>query len=253
MIKKYRKTISLFIFATIVCLVFFLFPTRLLKDPISLQELITPTEDSVETKPPIEENIAVEKPIEIPSSKTIEVPFLSQAPLGNWDQLHEDACEEASILMLDLFYDGTKSITKDEGEKELHALVDWETKNGYGNSITLEQLNAIALRYFNLSNGQVKPLSSIDDIKKEIALGRPVIVPAAGKVLPNPYFKNGGPIYHMLVIKGYDETSFISNDPGTVSKGEGLKYTYGDLLNSIHDWDPTYILNGPKAMLVFER
>jgi hypothetical protein len=253
MIKKHRKIINLFICLMITCLGILFFPKHLPKDPISLDELISPTKENIETKPIAEEKITIEQPIEIPSTKIIEVPFLSQAPLGNWDQLHEDACEEASLLMLNLFYDRTKSITKDKGEKELHALIDWEAKNGYENSITLEQLNIIAQKYFKLLSGRVKPLSSADDLKKEIARGRPVIVPAAGKVLPNPYFRNGGPIYHMLVIKGYDETSFISNDPGTVTKGEGLKYTCTDLLKSTHDWDPTNILNGQKAYLVFEK
>jgi len=89
------------------------------------------------------------------------------------------------------------------------------------------------------------------NIKKEIAAGHPVIVPAAGKVLPNPNFTNGGPNYHMLLIIGYDQTDFITNDPGT-RNGKNFRYTYDGLINAIHDWNPNNILDGRKAVLVFD-
>ena len=91
----------------------------------------------------------------------------------------------------------------------------------------------------------------MEQIKKEIASGRPVIVPAAGRILPNPNFTPPGPKYHMLVIKGYNSTQFITNDQGT-RKGDGFVYTYNSLLNALHDWDPGDILNGRKAVLVFD-
>ena len=41
-----------------------------------------------------------------------------------------------------------------------------------------------------------------------------MIVPAAGRLLGNRYFKSRA-IYHMTVVIGYTETEIISNDPGT--------------------------------------
>jgi hypothetical protein len=102
-----------------------------------------------------------------------------------------------------------------------------------------------------MTTGRVVHDVTINSIKTEIAAGRPVIIPAAGKVLPNPNFKDGGPNYHMLVVKGYDANGFITNDPGT-RLGENFRYTYDALINAIHDWDPTNILNGQKAFLVFD-
>ena len=44
------------------------------------------------------------KEVVLPSKVSIEVPFTSQAPFANWDEYHEEACEEASIIMVKYFY-----------------------------------------------------------------------------------------------------------------------------------------------------
>ena len=181
--------------------------------------------------------------VSIPNSALLEVPFTSQAPFGVWDALHEDACEEASLIMVKYFQNGKKTITKDIADQEIKNMIAYENKNGYGISITLKQLNDIAKNYYDMTTGRVEKNITVDDIKTELTAGHPVIVGAAGKVLPNPNFKNGGPNYHMLVIKGYDQNGSITNDPGT-RLGEGFRYSFSDLMKSIHDWDPKNILNG---------
>ncbi|MFH0969206.1 MAG: C39 family peptidase [Patescibacteria group bacterium] len=187
----------------------------------------------------------------IPDSVLLEIPFMSQAPFQEWDAFHEDACEEASLIMVKYFSDNKKLISKEQGEKEIQHLVLVEEENKYKSSITLNELNEVAEKYYGLGNGRVEKNITIDDIKKELADGKPVIVGAAGKVLPNPNFRNGGPNYHMLVIKGYDEKGFITNDPGT-RLGENFRYTFDGLFNAIHDWNAKNILNGGKNYLVFD-
>ncbi len=187
----------------------------------------------------------------LPDSVLLKVPFMSQAPFAKWDALHEDACEEASLIMLKYFSDGKKTISKELAEEEIQNMIAFEKKNKYGISITLDELSEIARKYYNLKTGRVEKNITINDIKKELSDGKPVIVGAAGKVLPNPNFKNGGPIYHMLVVVGYDEKGFITNDPGT-RLGEGFRYYFDDLLESIHDWDAKNILSGGKNYLVLD-
>lgn len=184
----------------------------------------------------------------LPEKFQISVPFTSQAPFGVWDALHEDACEEASLLMLKHWRAKTKINNTQAIDDEIKALVAFEEQSGYGTSIALQQLAEIAQKQFNLK-GTVKT-ASIDKIKNEIAAGRPVIVGAAGKVLPNPNFRNGGPNYHMLVVTGYTPTHFVTNDPGT-RKGENFTYTYNDLFNAIHNWNLNNILDGTKEYLIF--
>jgi hypothetical protein len=39
----------------------------------------------------------------------------------------------------------------------------------------------------------------------------------------------------MLIIRGFNEDKFITNDPGT-KRGEAYRYRFGDLLWAVHDW-----------------
>lgn len=187
----------------------------------------------------------------VPSSASIQVPFTTQAPFSVWDALHEDACEEASLLMIKHFEEKTNFVSKDDAEAEIKSMIEYEESHNFGLSITLKQLNTIASDYLNLKGGVVNTSITIDDIKLELSSGRPVIVGAAGKLLKNPNFKNGGPNYHMLVIKGYDSKGFITNDPGT-RLGENYRYDFATLYNAIHDFDEGNIVNGQKAYLVFK-
>lgn len=189
-------------------------------------------------------------PFSLPASANLTVPFQVQAPFANWDALHEDACEETSLLMVKHYLAGTAIGTQEEADRQIIDLVHYGEQNGYGISITLEELRKIANGYYGLSSGHIEKNVTVEGIKREIAEGRPVIIPAAGKLLPNPHFSNGGPVYHMLVVIGYDEQGFITNDPG-IRQGEGFRYTTDKLYEAIHDWNPANILDGEKAYLVF--
>lgn len=221
---------------------------NLKRSEVVLSEPVTekPNNNSDQTNP---STVLEQQPL--PSSAIIDMPFLVQAPFANWDPLHEDACEEASLIMVKHYLDKSGISDLNQGEKEILDLVDYENQNGYGQSITLEQLADISKSYFGLKNPRIVKDVTIENIKTEIAKGRPVIIPAAGRILPNPNFKNGGPNYHMLVVKGYSNDYFITNDPGT-KNGEDFKYKYEDLVNAIHDWNAENILNGEKAYLVFD-
>lgn len=185
----------------------------------------------------------------ISKEKNVNVPFTVQAPGANWDATHEEACEEASLIMV-YHYIKRTNIDNDP-DNEILSLINFENKNNYNVSITLSELSQIAQKYYGLDSGRIEHNISIDKIKQELSAGRPVIVPAAGKILPNPNFRNGGPNYHMLVIKGYDSQGFITNDPGT-RLGKDFRYSFNDLYNAVHDWNPDNIQNGQKGYLVFD-
>lgn len=178
---------------------------------------------------------------EIPNAYTLKIAFAQQAPFGNWDALHEEACEEASMIMADRYF---RQLPLDEAvmETELQKLIKWETDRGYKVDLTAQETVDVLKNYFGRS-ARLSTDVTVDQIKYEISQGRPVIIPAAGRLLGNPNFKAPGPIYHMLVIKGYNDSQFITNDPGT-RKGNGYIYTYNQLMNAIHDWNPTLMTDG---------
>lgn len=188
----------------------------------------------------------------LPEEINLAVPFVSQAPFRNWDEVHNETCEEASVLMVNGFY--KKEIyTRQEMEDNLLSLVEWQKeKFGFFEDTNVEETVQMMREFFGFTEAKVIYDITVEDIKKELAAGRPVIIPAAGKLLPNPYFRNGGPVYHMLVLKGYTKDGkFISNDPGTNTLGENFTYEFGALYDAIHDWvKDGDILTGRKAMIV---
>lgn len=192
-------------------------------------------------------------PAKPPAQMNLKVPMVYQAPFGVWDPLHEDACEEASILMARYYLAGRDTVSKEEMDEEIRRVVDFEMKEfGYFESTTAEQTAAVMREFFGLDGAVVLPLDSVDAIKRQIAAGRPVILPTNGKLLGNPNFRNGGPLYHMLVVKGYTSTGkFITNDPGT-RKGADYVYDQEVLFDAIGDWNGHDRANGPKVMIVVE-
>lgn len=189
---------------------------------------------------------------QLPAEINLKVPFVLQAPFAVWDALHEDVCEEAAMIMLDAFYKKKTGFTKQEMEDEIQKVVAWEkNKFGFFEDTTVDQSVTVLQEYFGLADAMAVYDITIDDIKKEVAAGRPVVVPAAGKLLFNPNFRGGGPAYHMILIKGYTKNGyFITNDPGT-KRGADYIYKTDVLYKAIHDWVPGgNVLDGQKAMIV---
>ena len=192
--------------------------------------------------------IAEEK---LPEKILIDVPFTSQAPFGKWDAYHEEACEEASLLMLAYFMQN-KKLTPAVAEKEIQALIDYEIKN-YGSytDSTAEEVVRLGEEYYGLKNLRVIYDFSAQDLKKYLAEGSPIIIPAAGRLLKNPNFTSPGPLYHNLVLIGYENDTIITNDPGT-RKGAGYRYSLPLLYDAIHDFTGNLetTTQGRKAMVV---
>ncbi len=183
----------------------------------------------------------------------LDVPFTSQAPFKNWDEPYQNACEEASLLTV-LHYLQNRPFTQELADQEIVALTDRTARMGYGPSITLQQLADITNALFPDYEPVLSTDVSIDSIKQLITEGKPIIVPTAGRMLHNPYYSGEGPAYHMLVITGYDETYFYTNDVGT-GHGEHYPFPHQVLLDAIHDWtgnDDT-IADGQKIMMTLRR
>lgn len=188
----------------------------------------------------------------LPNSYLIDgFPFQPQAPFANWDETHDEACEEAAIILVKWWHDNKATINAETMDDEILKMVAWQEKTwGLHKDLTIKETANLAESFYNLSLVARYDVD-IEDIKKEVAQDHPVIVPTAGRLLGNPYYRQPGPIYHMLVIIGYEGNKIIVQDIGT-KRGDHYKYNQQVLYNAIHDWagSPDNISQGQKAMLV---
>ena len=181
----------------------------------------------------------------------LAVPFTVQAPYANWEDPYGDFCEEASVLMAASYINDWDIPNADLADKKLHEIKDFEIKRfGYHKDTTVEETASILREFYKIEKVKIIYDPTSADIKKALSEKRVIIIPAAGRQLENPYFRQPGPLYHMLVIKGYTkEGNFITNDPGT-KRGADFIYKPEIILNAIHDWNGGDVENGQKVMIV---
>ncbi len=199
------------------------------------QNVPTPYQKPTPQETPTE----VETPsAELPEKFILSVPFTPQAPTANWDELHNEACEEASVLMANAFFQGdTRStLPPAEAEKEIEKLTSWQQdKLGYYLSIDAKETVRMIEAVYGLKAEVITDFSE-ETLKRALTENKLVLVPVNGRLLGNPYFQTPGPIYHMFVITGYDKKSFIVNEPGT-KRGQNYRYDWQTIKNAIGDYD----------------
>lgn len=184
-----------------------------------------------------------------PAKLNLNVPFFAQAPKGDWSYPYQEACEEASVLTVANLY-LKMGLTVDSFDKELLKIVDWEVeKFGSYLDTTVEETAQIAQEMYGLKT-KVHVNPDFKTIQAILNKGHLIIAPFAGRQLGNPNFRNGGPKYHMLVIKGYDATQqkIVTNDVGT-RNGSDYVYTWDVLYSALHDWNDGNVESGAKKIL----
>lgn len=193
------------------------------------------------------------QPIEIPSEINLAVPFTSQSPFAKWDSFDEEMCEEASIVMANRFYQNRGFESKDDQENALREIQKWEEANlPDWKSNNAEEIARVAREMLGYKLAKIVQLTDFKQIKEQVAQNNPVILPSAGRELNNPNFKRPGPLYHMLVVRGWlADGRIITNDPGT-RRGEGYIYDESTLWTAIHDWNGGDVINGQRVMIVLK-
>jgi len=222
--------------------------TQTLPEPIAFTQTqeLSPVSESAEEQVSAQVSV-VQK--EEPASINLAVPFTSQAPFANWDLPYQEACEEASILMVNWYYLGVEQVSAEEADRAILDLVAFEEAHGFPMDLTAEELAELIGEYFGFSRVDILEDPTVELLQSHLAQGQPVIVPAAGRLLENPYFRSPGPIYHMLVLRGYTEDQFVTNDPGT-RHGEAYLYSFDVVMSAMHDWNGGDVEEGAKHALV---
>mgnify|MGYP001583065391 CR=1 FL=1 len=127
------------------------------------------------------------RPVRLPTSVNLAVPFLAQAPRQNWDLPYQEACEEASMIMVDAYLAGrVTAFAADEGDRAILKLVHFETEQGLEADLTAKQVSELIPTYFAQREARVIQRPTIEAIRRLLAQAIPDIVPAYGKALQNP-------------------------------------------------------------------
>jgi len=175
------------------------------------------------------------------SEVKLMVPYTNEAPDDNWSGPWKNACEEASITMVEKYYFGKRLVGMTEA-KQYMTMLFGKQNSLYGSNADADALRtAVLINSYASYGGEIKNNPTIDDIKKELQQKRPVISLHYGFDLKNkniPFLKTGSS-YHMLVIVGYDDDNkeFITNDPGDRVEGQNHRYSYDLFMKTLHDFD----------------
>ena len=183
----------------------------------------------------------------VPAELNLKMTFYPQAPFGNWDYPWQEACEEASILLAaNTYFD--HQWTREEFNDEILKMVDWENKYFGDYKHTDVDETVVMLKKYLALDSVVHENPTFEDVQKTLARGHIIVMTFAGKHLGNPFYKNGGPVYHAMVIKGYKAGEKIITDDVGTRNGEDYVYSWETIDNAMHDFAQP-IEDGAKRMI----
>ncbi len=196
--------------------------------------------------------------VALAASNTVKlsVPYTSEIPDGTWTKPWNNACEEASIVMVEQYYIGNHAtrLSRTEAKKLMWPLFGIQDKLWKSSADTSATRTARLINENSGFSAHIVDNPTITDIEKEIRAGRPVISFHYGYDLKNPNipWRRGGSSYHVMPITGYDniKKEFIVDDPGNHATGLDYRYKYATIMGSLHDFDhKTGKANGPARVL----
>lgn len=187
-------------------------------------------------------------------SVNLPVPFVSEIPDGVWVNPWSNACEEASIVMINSYYKGIKSITKNESKKLMIPIFNYENSVYGSNADSNSERTAKIVSTLSDFGTSIVRNPTVEQIKNELRAGRPVISLHHGQMLANPdhRWRRGGSYYHMMVIVGFDENTdeFLVNDTADHDSGLDYRYKYDIIMSTLHDFNhTTHKANGEPTVL----
>jgi len=186
----------------------------------------------------------------------LDIPYINEAPDDNWTGPWKNACEEASLAMVEKYYTGVKQVTIKEAKTFMMAMFSKQNKIWGSNADADADRMAKLINDYTSYNALIKDNPTIEQIVKELQQKRPVIAPVFGFDLHNkniPFLAPPrGTAYHMLVIGGYDDTTkeFITEDSGDIVAGVNHRYTYDIVMGALHDYNyATNRVDGPATAI----
>jgi hypothetical protein len=193
-----------------------------------------------------------------PAHLLLQVPYTTQAPLGNWAQ-HQESCEEATLSMLAAYWEGDPSVVIDPhaADSTIAALVSWQVQHwGSEDDLTDTRLGELAKQYYGYGYRIVPNDPQV--VREQLAAGRPLIAGVRTHGLGNSnypgynnhYEQQGWSVPHFVLVIGYDSDGVWLNDPG-ITKGRGYHVSWAQLTHAIDDLNQNYpALSQGQVLLV---
>lgn len=186
-----------------------------------------------------------------PSQTQLSVPYVSQVPNDAWVLPWSQACEEASIAMVDGYYRSKTNIDRAESKRFIEELIAWENQTLKKNEDTNAEETLQIIKQHGSFSGSIERNPSIDSIKQELAASQPVIALVDMYDLYKEARQKDG--YHVVVIAGYDDTKqeFLVKDP---AREQQTWYSYDILMGALHDYDDeTHEATGSPTVIFTRR
>jgi hypothetical protein len=190
-----------------------------------------------------------------PKQSTLNVPYINEAPDGNFSGNWKNGCEEASMIMVEEYYSDVETISINEAKSAMQKLFDYQDKI-YGSNANSDVIRTAEIINQALSYKAViveKP--TIVQIKKQIQDKKPIISFHNGFYLDNPNipFAVNGSYYHAMVVVGYDDNTkeFIVHDDGDQKNGANHRYNYDLFMGSLFDYDYLTNKTNKSAKVIF--
>ncbi|MFA5175030.1 MAG: C39 family peptidase [Patescibacteria group bacterium] len=188
----------------------------------------------------------------------LAVPHIWEIPDGVWVNPWSNACEEASIIMVEEFYlkRGEVKFTDRETKTKVSPLFVYENKVFGSNADSNSTRTLRIINENSFFTGFIKKNPTVEEIKEELLNGHPVISFHYGIDLKNPKhrWRVGGSAFHVLVINGFDDKTkeFLVND-SELKNGLDYHYKYDIILNSLHDFDHASKKTDGEPVVIFTR
>lgn len=156
-----------------------------------------------------------------PQSVILNVPYVMQAPLGDWsDPRQQYGCEEAAIVMAMAWVrENTNSPTdiiyKDEALRDIVNMSEYERViYGFYKDTSAQDTARLMREFYQYNDIEVRENISVEDIKQELAKNRVVLLPLNTRATGMAVYRNG-PVRHMVIAVGYDDKNdeIIIHDP----------------------------------------
>lgn len=187
----------------------------------------------------------------------LKVPFIIEIPDGVWTRPWNNACEEASMAMVDQYYQGVSQIGRQASKNLMWPLFTYQDSIWGSNADSNASRTAKIIEAKLDFKATIKRNPTIDEIKNELRAGRPVLSFHYAKYLDNPghRFRVNGSYFHVMVLSGFDEATkeFISEDPGA-ENGLDYRYKYDKLMATLGDFNhTTKKVDGPATVIFTEQ